>query len=114
MPVNYLKYPDPSLDLRRKILPDQYPAMKSLYRKVKSYQKVAQQFGCSKKLAMIIIKPGYKELCEARAYAQKPWLKYYDKATHTKAIREFRRRKVALGLTAKASYSKKPIPKTPK
>ncbi|MCK4686582.1 MAG: hypothetical protein KAT66_00470 [Candidatus Lokiarchaeota archaeon] len=86
-------YKNKKMDGRFKIIPEQYPEVIALHKKLKSSRKVAKIFRVDKKIILFIINPEYKKRDALRQKNQQHWKMYYNKEYHTKAIRKYRAKK---------------------
>lgn len=109
MPQDFKRFTDESQDGRRKIPTTEHKRIRELYQELKSFRKVAKLYGVDKRTIQFIVNPKmYKEFKKKR-YQKKPWLDYYNKETHTPAIRKYRAKKRALGLIVVRGNKKKRI-----
>lgn len=88
-----IKYEDPFLDKRCKLLPCQ-KEMVLYYRKEGwSQRKLASHFNVSRRLIQFILDPEKQKLNLQQRFENGGSKQYYNKEKHTAAIRETRRRK---------------------
>ena len=97
----FLAYNTPALDARFKILPEDYDAVRRDYTQFKSQRKTAAKWGVTRNVIRWIVFPEQAEAYKARRKARKPWLTYYDKASHTEAVQRYRLKKKELGIPRK-------------
>ncbi len=91
--LNFKAYNNKKLDARFKITPNKYSEIKAKYKALKSSRKVAKIYGVSHKIILYIVNPAYKKKDTDRIKKRKPWLKYYNRESHTIAIRKYRAKK---------------------
>jgi predicted DNA-binding protein YlxM (UPF0122 family) len=98
MPQGYKPYPDPKQDRRRKLTPEQYEEIRSLYDKGNglSMTEIGRKYGVSRHMVAIIVKPERAEAVKQRI--KDHWQKYSNREDLTKAARSLRKRKKELGL----------------
>ncbi len=76
-------------DRRRKLTDEQKEQIKDLYKTGEySLNQLAQEYGVSKKLILLIVNPESKAKNDARIKAH--WQDYYDREEHNKAIKNLR------------------------
>jgi hypothetical protein len=95
MPQKFLPYKNKLNDGRVRILPSQYPKIRSFYKQVKSQRVTASYFGVSRRLITFILYPERLKKLQADRKKAKVHLKYYDRAKHTQAVRKYRAKKRA-------------------
>lgn len=79
----------PEQDRRRKLTDEQKEQIKDLYKTGEySLNQLAQEYGVSKKLILLIVNPESKAKNDARIKAH--WQDYYDREEHNKAIKNLR------------------------
>lgn len=61
-----------------------------------SYQKLANQFGVSKRLIIFVCKPESLEACKNKRIERGGWKQYYDKEKNTESVKETRNYKQKL------------------
>lgn len=91
------KLDDPILDSRVRLLPcqrERMPEMRKLYGL--SYNKLAELFGVSKRLAMFVCNPEKYETAKEQFKERRKDGRYYDRQYNTDAIRHHRRKKYNL------------------
>jgi len=91
-------YKNKKLDGRFKIMPEQYPEVIALHKELKSSRNVPKIFGVNKKIILFIVNHEYKKRDQLRQKNQQHWKMYYDRESHTKAIRKYRAKKRSLNL----------------
>lgn len=98
MPQGFRKYTDARLDGRVKILPSQHREVVRTYKALKSYNATARFYGVSKRLIIFIVNPEKLKQFQADRRTKKVHLEYYDRETHTEAIKKYRSKKRSLNL----------------
>lgn len=96
-----VKYDQPMLDGRRKLHPDQYEDVREAYKVLQSQRKVAEQFGCSRRLITFILNPEKLKAMQDKQREEQHWKKYYSTEERKKTMQQWRAKKKALGYVEK-------------
>jgi hypothetical protein len=105
-----IKIVDTAFDRRVKLSPDDKVLIKQLREdEGTSYQKLANQFKVSKRLIIFVCKPETQEASYKARIARGGSKIYYDKESHTEAIREHRQYKQELYLKGEINLEKEEL-----
>lgn len=92
VPIN-----NPSLDRRVKLTEEQRMQIKEIYLAGgTSYQKLADEYGVSKRLVMFIVNPEKEKIAKEQYKQRRKDGRYYNKEEHTRQIKEHRQYKKKL------------------
>jgi hypothetical protein len=105
MPQGYKAYADPMQDRRRKLTPEQYGEIRTLYAEGTglSQRELGRRYSVNRSTIAIIVDPARAEAVKKRI--KDHWQEYSDRKKLTKAARSLRRHKKDLGLTYKIERS---------
>jgi len=86
-------------DKRKRVTPELEATFEKMYHQEgTSLRKIERDTGITRRTIKSYLFPEYKEEWAKQRYAEKPWLKYYDKDKHREYMRAHRKRLKELGI----------------